>query len=169
MCGSRARARSRDTTRATRPREIRERAARPGDRVGDAEREEVVTLLRDAGGEGFLAPDELADRTGRALAACTAGELGALTDDLPDRWREDRRRARRRHTRAARSRRELAAHLRAYTAVMALLVGIWLTVALTGGGWYPWPVWPALGWGIALAHRGAGARRALPRPAPRTL
>jgi hypothetical protein len=38
---------------------------------------------------------------------------------------------------------------------MVVLVAIW---ALTGAG-YPWPVWPALGWGIGLVPHAFGAHR----------
>lgn len=48
--------------------------------------------------------------------------------------------------------------LMAYVAVMVLLVLIWLLVGVNGGGWYPWPVWPALGWGIGLACKLAAPR-----------
>ncbi len=137
-------------------------ARAPEHRVSDADREEVVALLRAAGGAGLLEPDELAERTGAALTAKIAGELAPLTADLPPAWRERGRRESRRHERAGRAREELGGHVRAYVGVMVLLVGIWLSVALTGGGWYPWPVWPALGWGLGLASH---ARNARPHPA----
>lgn len=45
-------------------------------------------------------------------------------------------------------------HLTIYGLVMTLLVVIWL---LTGGwGEYFWPIWPMLGWGLAVAiHAGS--------------
>lgn len=137
-------------------------ARAPEHRVSDADREDVVTVLRAAAGAGLLEPDELAERTGVALTAKIAGELAPLTADLPPAWRERGRRESRRHERAGRAREELGGHVRAYVGVMVLLVGIWLSVALTGGGWYPWPVWPALGWGLGLASH---ARNARPHPA----
>ncbi len=120
-------------------------------RASDAEREQVATELRHHAGEGRLSVDELEERLGTALTAVTRRDLAGLTDDLP----------RATVTRRADHRRELAEHVRTYLAVMALLVAIW---ALTGAG-YPWPVWPALGWGIGvLSHAGAvrpgAARRA---------
>ena len=45
-----------------------------------------------------------------------------------------------------RSKRELRVHVAVYVAVNALLVLIW---AVTGAGYF-WPVWPILGWGIAI-------------------
>jgi len=52
-------------------------------RVSDAEREATVVRLREAGGEGRLTLEELADRVERADAARTRGDLDALTADLP--------------------------------------------------------------------------------------
>jgi eukaryotic-like serine/threonine-protein kinase len=42
-------------------------------------------------------------------------------------------------------------HLTFYLLVNVLLIGIW---AASGGGYF-WPVWPILGWGIAVAAHGA--------------
>jgi hypothetical protein len=58
-------------------------AQTPAIRASDDEREAVVAQLRSAAGEGRLAPDELADRLDRALAAVTRAELEPLTRDLP--------------------------------------------------------------------------------------
>jgi Domain of unknown function (DUF1707)/Cell wall-active antibiotics response 4TMS YvqF len=52
-------------------------------RVSDAEREATVVRLREAGGEGRLTLEELAERVERADAARTRGDLDALTADLP--------------------------------------------------------------------------------------
>jgi hypothetical protein len=52
-------------------------------RVSDADREATVMRLRDAGGEGRLTLEELADRVEQADAARTRGDLDALTADLP--------------------------------------------------------------------------------------
>ena len=48
--------------------------------------------------------------------------------------------------RRLRSKRELRNHVAVYVAVNAFLVLIW---AMTGAGYF-WPVWPMLGWGIAV-------------------
>ena len=53
-------------------------------RVSDAEREATVVRLREAGGEGRLTLEELAERVEAADAARTRGELDALTADLPE-------------------------------------------------------------------------------------
>lgn len=42
-------------------------------------------------------------------------------------------------------------HLTLYVLVNVILVGIW---AASGGGYF-WPVWPVLGWGIAVASHAA--------------
>jgi Domain of unknown function (DUF1707)/Cell wall-active antibiotics response 4TMS YvqF len=55
----------------------------PDLRVSDADREAAVTHLRQAGGEGRLTFEELADRVGRADAARTRADLDALVADLP--------------------------------------------------------------------------------------
>jgi hypothetical protein len=52
-------------------------------RVSDADREAAVARLREAGGEGRLTFEELADRVERADLARTASELEAVTADLP--------------------------------------------------------------------------------------
>jgi hypothetical protein len=55
----------------------------PDLRVSDADREAAVTHLRQAGGEGRLTFEELADRVGRADTARTRAELDAVVADLP--------------------------------------------------------------------------------------
>lgn len=52
-------------------------------RASDAEREAVVTRLRDAASEGRLTVEELAERIDAAYAARTRAELEPLTADLP--------------------------------------------------------------------------------------
>lgn len=56
---------------------------RPDHRIGDAERDAVVDELKVHFGAGRLTVDELEDRTARALAARTSGDLVPLTHDLP--------------------------------------------------------------------------------------
>ena len=52
-------------------------------RVSDAERDETLQVLGDHAAVGRLTLDELEERSGRALAAKTRGELATLTSDLP--------------------------------------------------------------------------------------
>jgi class 3 adenylate cyclase len=49
------------------------------------------------------------------------------------------------------ARQSFKTHLTFYLLVNVLLIGIW---AASGGGYF-WPVWPILGWGIAVAAHGA--------------
>jgi hypothetical protein len=61
----------------------------PGDqrraslRASDADREQLVEQLRQHHTEGRLTLEELTERTERAYAARTLGDLDALTTDLP--------------------------------------------------------------------------------------
>jgi hypothetical protein len=52
-------------------------------RVSDAERDVTLRKLGDHAAVGRLTLDELEDRSGKALAAKTRGELATLTSDLP--------------------------------------------------------------------------------------
>ncbi len=52
-------------------------------RASDADREEVVELLRVAAGEGRIGHDELDERLTRALSAKTYRQLHATVDDIP--------------------------------------------------------------------------------------
>jgi hypothetical protein len=52
-------------------------------RVSDAERDETLRILGDHASVGRLTLDELEERSSRALAAKTRGELATLTGDLP--------------------------------------------------------------------------------------
>jgi|SRR4051794_15422769 hypothetical protein len=56
---------------------------RPGIRVGDAERGETESRLRDAHVEGRLTLDELSDRLEQCWTARTREDLDRLTEDLP--------------------------------------------------------------------------------------
>jgi hypothetical protein len=52
-------------------------------RIGDAERDAVMTALREHFAQGRLTHDELDERLDTALAARTAGDLRRVTADLP--------------------------------------------------------------------------------------
>jgi hypothetical protein len=52
-------------------------------RASDADREQAAGRLRDHAVAGRLTVEELDERSGRALAARTLGELDALFQDLP--------------------------------------------------------------------------------------
>lgn len=57
---------------------------RRGLRAGDADREAVVEILRDAAAEGRLSLEEMGERQDSAYAARTFAELEPLVADLPD-------------------------------------------------------------------------------------
>jgi len=123
-------------------------------RASDADREAVVERLSAHGAAGRMDADELGQRTAAALRARTVAELEALEADLPAAPPV------RRPARLARGAwLPPLGRFRAYLPVMALLVVIW---AVTGAGYF-WPIWPALGWGVALLGPGrcgsSGARR----------
>ena len=63
-------------------------------RASDAERDRAADALRQHHADGRLSTDELEERTGRAYAATTRGELDQLFADLP-RLRSPERRPRR--------------------------------------------------------------------------
>lgn len=134
-------------------------------RASDAERDEVVRRLGEHAAAGRLEASELDERIAAALAARTHAELAVVEADLPSDppWPQ---------AEPGRLGRRLAtlrgSEVAAYLSVMALLVAIW---ALTGAGYF-WPVWPALGWGVAVlgpsrgrcgGHRRRVSRRAAPR------
>ena len=108
-------------------------------RASDAERDGVVTMLREHAADGRLELAELEQRVAAALAARTQEELEPLTADLPRSRPQPRRKP----------------EARVYLAVMTMLVVIW---ALTGAGYF-WPVWPMLGWGLPLLACSLGSRR----------
>jgi hypothetical protein len=129
----------------------------PTTRVGDRERERVAAVVTDAVAEGLVGLDEVDARVGAVWSARTEEELAAVTADLPPAWlraRGERLRAQTQRDALRRAARAgLRGHVASYVSVMLLLVAIWLVVGLTAGAWYPWPVWPALGWGIGvLSH-----------------
>ena len=59
-------------------------------RVSDAERDQTLRILGDHASVGRLTLDELEERSSRALAAKTRGELATLTGDLPQEAGQDR-------------------------------------------------------------------------------
>ena len=102
-------------------------------RASEAEREATVEGLRRHASAGRLDVAELEQRVEAALRARTLDDLAELESDLPALVPSD-----------------FGEHLRVFLAVNALLVAIW---ALTGAGYF-WPVWPFMGWGIAVVLHG---------------
>jgi hypothetical protein len=60
-------------------------ARAPAQRASDADRDIAADILCAAVADGRLTLDELDDRLGAALSACTTAELAALIADLPGR------------------------------------------------------------------------------------
>lgn len=137
----------------------------PGERLTDADRQDATDLLSAAFRDGILRVDDFDQRLTAALAADVAGDLAVVTGDLPASWLAERDARERSQRRAAAHRRRWSAEVRTYAAVMALLVTIWLLTSLDGDLAHPWPVWPALGWGIPLflSRPRGGPGRDLPR------
>jgi hypothetical protein len=129
----------------------------PEVRASDADREAVVNRLSGHGAAGRLDAEELEQRTAAALGARTVGELAVLESDLPA--TQAPRPARSAHG----ARIPPLGRFRVYLPVIALLVVIW---AVTGADYF-WPIWPALGWGVALLGPGSCSRSRRTRtPAP---
>jgi hypothetical protein len=128
-----------------------------GVRIGDREREKVITRLGQAFTQGYLSIPEYETRLDQALEAQTFGELNQPLSDLPV-GRIARSDPHRRAARAAAARRGVQIHLTAYLAVSLLMIGIWLALALAVGAWYFWPVWPILGWGIGVISHAVPVR-----------
>jgi class 3 adenylate cyclase len=137
------------------------------ERASDADRERVVTQLRDHYSAGRLSDGEHTARVDRALTATTVAQLGELTRDLPAAIDPavPAQPPARYVTRGGRAlRTSVKIHAYTYLFVNLLLIGIW---AAAGGGYF-WPIWSILGWGIGLgAHAapvlaGAGTRRVRP-------
>jgi DUF1707 SHOCT-like domain/2TM domain len=148
----------------------------PGDprraslRASDADREQFVEALRQHHAEGRLTLEELTERTERAYAARTLGDLDALATDLPPIQPPVVRQAQPgyagpppggRPPAVARAEAKVALNrsILWFGAVSVLLVVIW---AMTSFGGYFWPIWPLLGFAIAVGWQAFNVYR--PRP-----
>jgi hypothetical protein len=98
----------------------------PGDqqraslRASDADREQFVETLRQHHAEGRLTLEELTERTERAYAARTLGDLDALGGDLPP--------------------------LQWYGMLTLVVLVVWV---MSSAGYF-WPIWPILGFAMLL-------------------
>jgi hypothetical protein len=119
-------------------------------RAGDRDREATATTLGQALAEGYLDMTEYEHRVLAAFSAQTTADLGRLLGDLPVQHlrRHDPRRRAARH---AAARTSVRLHAAAYLLMVVIVLTVWLAVALSGGAWYFWPVWPILGAGVGLA------------------
>jgi Domain of unknown function (DUF1707)/2TM domain len=138
----------------------------PGDqrraslRASDADRERFVEALRQHHADGRLTGEELAERTERAYAARTLGDLDALATDLPPLQPPtpaapppDRApaaglppRMRPPGPRRAAAKVTLVRSILWFGMISVVLLVVW---AMTGRDYF-WPVWPILGFLIAI-------------------
>ena len=134
-------------------------AETPSIRASDAEREQVAERLRAAGEEGRLDVEELEERLDRAYRARTVEDLDALTSDLPRRTPGGGRAPDASHGGS------LARRIQAYVPITVVLIVIW---AASGMGYF-WPIWPMIGFAMAIfgvwggghgRHRARAQRRA---------
>jgi len=150
----------------------------PGDqlaslRASDADRERFVEALGQHHVEGRLTAEELAERTERAYAARTFGELDALGSDLPPLqppapqpahpaapaagWDPAAPglppRMRPPGPRRAAAKANLLRFLLWYGLLTVVLIVVW---AASGRGYF-WPVWPILGFMLALGWQAIAA------------
>jgi Domain of unknown function (DUF1707)/2TM domain len=127
-------------------------------RASDADREQFIEALRQHHAEGRLTTEELSERTEQAYAARTLGDLDALATDLPPIRPPVARQAPPEHagpppggrppgaTRAE-ARVALYRSILWFGTLSVFLVVIW---AMTNFGGYFWPIWPILGFAIAV-------------------
>ena len=158
------------------PHQQAEPDTRPEVRIGDREREQAVTHLGKAFGEGRLELAEYDERVASAYSARTASDLLHLTTDLPlastnHKPSDDHdlpegvlQALGRRGTALPVEPSWMWRHWGTYVSVVALCLMIWLIVGLIGkGGFgYPWPLWVAGPWGALLLFQtigGAAERR----------
>jgi hypothetical protein len=104
-------------------------------RVADADREQLVSELREHMLAGRLTPDEFEERVERTYAASTRADLDAIKEDLPLSPAGARLAL---AARKARLRRRLVQEGGGAAGIWALCVGIW---AANGASGSFWPVW----------------------------
>ena len=135
-------------------------------RASDSERERIVRELTQHCGDGRLTLDELEERTAEAYAATSKDDLQHVLRELPRmavprslpsgppvRVKPSAVRVRPSADLQRAGEIALRVHLYTYLSVMAFLTMIYV---LTNLGGYFWPIWPAMGWGVAIAiHAGA--------------
>ena len=135
----------------------------PGDqrraslRASDADREQFVETLRQHHADGRLTLEELTERTGRAYAARTLGDLDALATDLPPLHHPAGSRGAATApagpprppaptTGQAAARAALLRSLLWNGLLSVVLLVVW---AMSGRDYF-WPIWPILGFALFL-------------------
>jgi hypothetical protein len=131
------------------------------ERVGTTERDAAAALIADAAAAGYLDTDEFTDRSAAAFAARTRADLDAVLADVPPAFVQQRKATRRRERDVAAARAGMRWHIGGYVAGSLLMIAIWLAVGVSAGAWYPWPIWPILGWGIGVFGHVIPVRHAL--------
>jgi Domain of unknown function (DUF1707) len=134
-------------------------------RASDADRERFLAALRQHHVEGRLTAEELDERTGKAYAARTLGDLDFLATDLPPLqpssgppagWDPSAEglpaRLRSPGPRRAAAKANLLRLLLWWGLLSVVLIVIW---AASGRGYF-WPVWPILGFMLALGGQAIG-------------
>jgi hypothetical protein len=136
----------------------------PGDqrraslRVSDADRERFVEALRQHHVDGRLTAEELAERTEGAYAARTFGDLDALASDLPPLHSPAPAAPPPAPAAGPPSGARPPAARRAAAKAALLRTGLWFGMislvllvvwAMTGADYF-WPIWPILGFLIAI-------------------
>jgi hypothetical protein len=123
-------------------------------RASDADRDRTVERLREHHADGRLDMEEFSERMERVYGAKTLAELEELMTDLPrDATPVAPTPAGPLAERRLRLRQSFYRSLAIYLAVNGMLVGIW---AVSGAGYF-WPIWPIMGWGIAIVAQAVRA------------
>ena len=120
----------------------------PDLRASDADRVQIIELLRRHHQDGRLTGEELAERIERVNAATTFGDLDASMANLPrllPPLAPSTATVQERTPGAARQ--TFYRVLFAYVVINLFLIGIW---AFSGRGAF-WPIWVMLGWGLGMA------------------
>jgi hypothetical protein len=130
----------------------------PEMRASDTDRDRVAGALREHCAQGRLTMDELNDRLEATYTARTLGELQQVTRDLPEEDLDYRpvaayKRARPMQPRSGAGITRLPVMWASYATVNLIVFTVWLIVAATGGGLYPWFLWVAGPWGAVLLAR----------------
>jgi hypothetical protein len=119
-------------------------------RIGDRDRQTTADLLSQALAQGYFDLTQYETRVQAAFAAETAEELHRVVADLPVEHlrRTDPRRI---AARKSAARASVRFHLAGYAAMVAVVLTVWLAIALTTGATgYFWPIWPILGGAVGL-------------------
>ena len=127
-------------------------------RTSDAEREQVVEILRAAMGEGRLSMGEGEERIAAAYGSTYRDELIPLTADLPDGELPGRVRTPDTERRVRQGQRYFARHVGIVAVAAAVLVTLW---ALSGAHFF-WPLFPLFFLAFGLFRHAAWRRWAGP-------